>query len=299
MFSIKSDFCLKDFNTFHMNVKSRFFCEINSIQDFKELAETKAFRKARHLILGGGSNVLFTGNYDGLIIKNNLQGIEVSGEDENYVYVKSGAGENWHNFVLWNIDKEFAGLENLSLIPGNVGASPMQNIGAYGIEIKDVFEELEAIDMESGEVVIFNSSECEFGYRESVFKRKYRERFLISSVTFRLNKKPKFNISYGAIEQELEKAGVKELSIREISNAVIRIRSSKLPSPNVLGNAGSFFKNPEISASHYHSLKNQFPELVGYPINDLRFKLAAGWLIEKVGWKGKRVGDAEIGRAHV
>jgi UDP-N-acetylmuramate dehydrogenase len=291
---IKREFNLKELNTFHMNVLTHYFTEVNSIQELLELQETELFREARKLILGGGSNVLFTGNYEGLVIKNNLKGIEVSAEDEEYVYVKSGAGENWHNFVLWNIEKGFSGLENLSLIPGNVGASPMQNIGAYGVEIKDVFEELEAVDMETGDVVIFKASECEFGYRESVFKRKYRERFFISNVTFRMSKNPRFNTSYGAIEQELEKAGVKDITIRAISDAVIRIRSSKLPSPQQLGNAGSFFKNPEVPVSHYQLLKKQFPQLVAYPVDETRFKLAAGWLIENSGWKGRRIGDAGV-----
>ena len=215
-------------------------------------------------------------------------------EDEDHVYLKVGAGENWHQFVMYCIDHDHAGVENLSLIPGNVGASPMQNIGAYGVEIKEVFESLEAYHLTEKKVVTFSTNDCEFGYRESVFKRKYKDQYAILNVTFRLNKKPTFNTTYGAIEQELQKMGVKDLSIKAISQAVINIRSSKLPDPNEIGNAGSFFKNPTIDIPKFESLKKEFPSIVGYTIGPHTVKLAAGWLIEQCGFRGYRRGDAAV-----
>ena len=250
------------------------------------------------LTLGGGSNILFTKNFDGLVLKNELKGIELVKEDEHHVYIKAAAGENWHQFVLHCINNDWAGVENLSLIPGNVGAGPMQNIGAYGVEIKDVFYSLEAFHLKEKKTVQFNIDDCAFGYRESVFKKKYKNEFVITSVVFRLNKQPKFNTSYGAIEQELEKMGVKQLSIKVISDAVISIRSSKLPNPEQIGNAGSFFKNPEIESAAFNLLHSKFPGIVGYKLHNDNVKLAAGWLIEQCGpqesvtWKGYREGDA-------
>ena len=235
---------------------------------------------------------MFTKNFDGLVLKNELQGIEKIKEDEACVYVKAGAGVTWHQLVVHCISNNYAGMENLSLIPGNTGASPMQNIGAYGVEIKDVFYELEAFHLQEKGIVVFNLNDCEFGYRESVFKRKLKGQFVIMSVTYRLQKKPVFNTSYGAIEQELEAMGIKELSIQSISQAVINIRSSKLPNPSEIGNAGSFFKNPEIAGDSFEQLKINFPEIVGYELPNGNVKLAAGWMIEQCGWKGYRKGDA-------
>jgi UDP-N-acetylmuramate dehydrogenase len=245
-----------------------------------------------HLILGGGSNILFTKNFDGLVLKNELKGIELVKEDAEHFYVKAAAGENWHQFVLHCIHHGYAGVENLSLIPGNVGASPMQNIGAYGVEIKDVFHSLEAFHLDEKKVVNFSANDCAFGYRESVFKRKYKGQFVILSVTFRLHKHPQFNTTYGAIEQELQQMNVKELSIAAISQAVINIRSSKLPDPKQIGNAGSFFKNPEIPNEQFLQLKKDHPGISAYPLANGNTKLAAGWLIEQCGWKGFREGDA-------
>lgn len=234
---------------------------------------------------------MLTGDYDGLVLKNEIMGIELVKEDDDHIYVKAGAGENWHRFVMDCVEKEYAGMENLSLIPGNVGASPMQNIGAYGVEIKDVFHELEACHVEDGTLHYFSAEDCAFGYRESVFKKKYKDQFIITSVTYRLNRQPQFNISYGAIKEELERMGVQHLSIRAISDAVIRIRSSKLPDPKETGNAGSFFKNPLIPNGQFILLKEAFPSIVAFPAGD-QTKLAAGWLIEQCGWKGFRRGDA-------
>ena len=291
---IEENISLKKFNTFGIDVNAAYFSNFKTVDEAKELL---AFNKTRNgkqetLILGGGSNILFTKNFNGLVIKNEINGIEKIKEDDEHVYIKTGAGVNWHSLVLHCIENNWAGIENLSLIPGNAGASPMQNIGAYGVEIKDVFYELEALHIEDGNTVTFNLNDCAFGYRESVFKRKYKNQFIITSVIYRLNKKPSFNTSYGAIEQELEKMGVKELSIRSVSNAVINIRSSKLPDPAEIGNAGSFFKNPEVEKFLFEKLKNEYPNIVGYALENGNVKLAAGWLIEQCGWKGYRKGDA-------
>lgn len=285
---------LKPYNTFGINASCRYFAAVSSADDFKALLSEPVYKTNPHLILGGGSNILLTKDLDGLVIKNNLRGIELLREDATHAWVRCAAGEVWHEFVLWCIARNLGGLENLSLIPGCTGASPMQNIGAYGVEIKDTFHSLEAIDTQSGELHTFNTTDCEFGYRESVFKRKYKGRFFISSVTFRLSKQPVFHTEYGAIKQELEHMQVQDLSIQAISQAVINIRRSKLPDPAVTGNAGSFFKNPEVPATVYESLKQQFPNLVAYPLDNKNYKLAAGWLIEQCGLKGFRKGDAGV-----
>jgi UDP-N-acetylmuramate dehydrogenase len=291
---IQENISLKKLNTFGINVLAKYFASFNTVDQIKELLEFKQLPVAHCplLVLGGGSNILFTKNFDGLVLKNELRDIEKIKEDNDYVYIKAAAGENWHQFVLHCIDNNWAGVENLSLIPGNVGAAPMQNIGAYGVEIKDVFESLEAFDMHEKKIVQFSIRDCAFDYRESVFKKKYKNQFIITSVSFRLSKQPRFHTSYGAIEQELEKMGVTQLSIKAIADAVINIRSSKLPDPAVMGNAGSFFKNPEVAQATFDDLHSKFPGITGYPLNNGCVKLAAGWLIEQCGWKGFREGDA-------
>ena len=290
---IKENISLKPLNTFGMDVRARWFVALNTIEQLKELFGSDDWKNKPRFILGGGSNILFTKDVDALVVRNELKGIEVVKEDADFIYVKAGAGEFWHEFVMDCIRTNRAGVENLSLIPGSVGAGPMQNIGAYGVELKDVFHELEAYHIAEGYTRTFSADECKFGYRESVFKHEMKNQFFITSVTFRLKKKPALNTSYGAIEKELEAMGVKELSIAAISQAVINIRSSKLPDPKVIGNAGSFFKNPVVSAEKHAQLKKDFPELVSYPSgND--FKLAAGWMIEQCEWKGKRFGDAGV-----
>ncbi|HQV87386.1 MAG TPA: UDP-N-acetylmuramate dehydrogenase [Chitinophagaceae bacterium] len=287
---LQENISLKPYNTFGIDVKARYFATFN---DTDELAETLNLKsQTSNLILGGGSNILLTKDYDGLVLKNEIRGIVELHEDSEYVYVKAGAGENWHQFVLYCIERNWAGVENLSLIPGNVGASPMQNIGAYGVEIDDVFWDLEAFHKKDKKVVTFTRSDCEFGYRESVFKEKFKDQFVILNVTFQLRKKPRFNTSYGAIEQELERMGVKELSLKAISAAVINIRNSKLPNPGEIGNAGSFFKNPSVTNEQFVSLKARFENMAGHENIDGTVKLAAGWLIEQCGWKGYRKGDA-------
>ena len=290
---IQENISLRSYNTFGINAMAKYFACFASTEELKELLSySKLTVQSPKLILGGGSNILFTKDFDGLILKNELKGIELTKEDEIYYYVKAHAGENWHGFVMYCINNNYAGVENLSLIPGNVGAGPMQNIGAYGVEIKDVFEELEAYNIAENSIVKFSANDCEFGYRESIFKRKYKNAFVILSVTFRLRKQPVFNTSYGAIEQELETMNTNQLSIRAISQAVINIRSSKLPDPKIIGNAGSFFKNPTIINKHFIDLKTEFPNIIGYAFGEQHTKVAAGWLIEQCGWKGYRQGDA-------
>jgi UDP-N-acetylmuramate dehydrogenase len=253
---IQENISLKPHNTFGVSAKARFFASFKDTDELSELLTNdlptgQAGSQFRTLILGGGSNILLTKDYDGLVLKNEITGITELHEDSESVYVKAGAGVNWHQFVLHCIKRNWAGVENLSLIPGNVGASPMQNIGAYGVEVEDVFLDLEAYHKQDHKLITFTKNDCAFGYRESVFKGKYKDQFVILNVTFRLHKKPVFHTSYGAIEQELERMGVKELSIKAISDAVINIRSSKLPNPAEIGNAGSFFKNPSVSKEEF------------------------------------------------
>lgn len=289
---IQENISLKPFNSFGINARAKYFAAFGSLDDLEQILLHRQVNNEQPFILGGGSNVLFTDDVQGLVLKNDMKGISLFREDADHYYVKASAGENWHRFVCYCIEHGYAGLENLSLIPGYVGASPMQNIGAYGVEIKDVFHELEAYDLYEKKVQLFNGPDCAFGYRESIFKTVYKGKYVILNVTFRLNKRPVFNTSYGAVEQELLKMKVQELSISAISEAVIRIRSSKLPDPAVIGNAGSFFKNPVTSLTRYVELKESHPGISGFPAGKDMMKLAAGWLIEQCGWKGYRVGDA-------
>lgn len=287
---LQENISLKPYNTFGIDARARYFAAFSNTEELAELAGLQP--ATPRMVLGGGSNILLTRDVDGLVMHNRICGIEKVGEDDTYVYVRAGAGENWHQFVLHCIAHGYAGVENLSLIPGSVGASPMQNIGAYGVEIKDVFHQLEAWHLQDGEVHRFGLDDCRFGYRESVFKQKYKGQYVITSVTYRLRKEPLFNTSYGAIREELDAMGVQELTLGLVSQAVINIRSSKLPDWKIVGNAGSFFKNPVVPVAQYEALKTQFPNLVAFPIDDNEVKLAAGWLIEQCGWKGVRRGDA-------
>jgi UDP-N-acetylmuramate dehydrogenase len=293
MTGIRNDVDLKPYNTFGLSILCSQFCEISSADEFRTLLSTDAYKKNKRLVLGGGSNILFLGDYNGLVIKNNILGIEYRPVGEQ-VYVKVAAGVVWHDLVLDTISQGLGGLENLSLIPGCVGASPMQNIGAYGVEIKDVFVELEAYSMDNGEPRVFSKRECAFGYRESVFKRELKDKYLITSVTYKLSRNPVLNTSYGAISDELKAMGVAHPTIRDVSDAVIKIRQSKLPDPKQIGNAGSFFKNPEVSETKYHLLKEEFQNLVAYPLDNGNFKLAAGWLIEQCGLKGFEQNGAAV-----
>lgn len=285
---------LKQFNTFGMDVTSRYMVEVNSEEDVKELIGSDLFKQNYHLILGGGSNVLLTDHFEGLVVRNVIGGREVVEETDDYVKVKFGSGENWHTCVLWTIENNWGGIENLSLIPGTIGAAPMQNIGAYGVEIKDVFEELSAVHLETGMTRIFLNDECEFGYRESVFKKELKGKYLITSVTLRLSKKPEINISYGAIAETLNSLNISDPTISDVSRAVIQIRQSKLPDPAEIGNAGSFFKNPTIPSNNFQDLKTSNPDIPGYPQPNDQVKVPAGWLIENCGWKGKTIGEIGV-----
>lgn len=282
---------LRDFNTFGIDTTAKMMVRVQRIDDLQTVLHDPKLQNENRLILGGGSNLLFTRPLDALVIKIDLTGKKIISEDDRYVLVEAGAGENWHTFVRWTIDQNLGGLENLSLIPGNVGASPMQNIGAYGVEIKDSFHSLKAVNLITGEIQEFNKADCEFGYRESVFKRSLKNQFAIVSVQYRLKKYPDFNTSYGAIEQELERMEISEISLDAISQAVMNIRQSKLPDPRVLGNAGSFFKNPTISESEFQHIICNHPDIPHYPAAGGMHKLAAGWMIEQCGWKGKRIGN--------
>jgi UDP-N-acetylmuramate dehydrogenase len=286
---IEKNFSLKHFNTFGIDAKAKLYSVVRSEEDLYNVL--KKADKERLFILGGGSNILFTKNFDGLVLKNDIIGFKTVEETSDYVIIEAGAGLNWHEFVLNCIDKDYGGIENLSLIPGNVGASPMQNIGAYGTEIKDVFEYLDAYNIESGEMHRFNSSDCKFGYRESVFKNIFKDQYVICRVALKLSKNHTLNTSYGAIENELKEQNISNPTIRDVSNAVIAIRQSKLPDPKIIGNAGSFFKNPLVSEEELKSLIKENTDIPHYPGPNNKVKLAAGWLIEKCGWKGKTIDD--------
>lgn len=288
---------LQHLNTFGIAASAKYYVEVSTVDDVKALIQESIFKNNQRLILGGGSNILFTKDFEGLVVKNNIQGIEVTEDTERHVVLKANAGVVWHDLVMYTIDKNYAGIENLSLIPGCVGAAPMQNIGAYGVEIKDVFHSLEAVDLSTGDIIKFKLEDCEFGYRESVFKHKLKDKYLITSVSFFLTKLDypnavyQFHTDYGDIKNTLAEMRVYEPSLRTVSDAVIAIRSSKLPNPKELGNAGSFFKNPVVSKEKYESLVAVNPVMPSYLQKDGTVKIPAGWLIEQCGWKGKRVGN--------
>lgn len=283
----QSNISLKPYNTFGIDVSCDHFSTFASITELKALL--KQYQDKKRLILGGGSNMLFTKDFDGAVLKNEIKGITVSAETDDTIDLTIGAGEVWHDFVLYCVDHNFGGVENLSLIPGTVGASPMQNIGAYGVEIKDIFVRLEAVEIESGEVRTFTNEDCHFGYRESIFKNTHKDQYVIVNVTYRLTKKNhELKTAYGAIQEELQRMQVSTPSIKDISNAVIAIRQSKLPDPNQIGNAGSFFKNPVVETAVYNKISEQYENVPHYPAGEGKVKLAAGWLIEKAGWKGYR-----------
>jgi UDP-N-acetylmuramate dehydrogenase len=287
LMKLHSDFSLKPYNTFGIDVKAQLYARFDSVQELQELLQLPELKQSDKLILGGGSNLLFTKDFDGVVLHNNIKGIEILSENNEYAYVKAGSGEVWHEFVLFALKHNLAGVENLSLIPGTVGAAPLQNIGAYGVELKDVFYELEAVEWETGKLHTFNNEDCRFGYRESVFKNELKGRFIVTSVTFRLNKVHALNTSYGAISSTLQELSIEKPTIQDVSAAVCYIRQSKLPDPKEIGNAGSFFKNPEIPILLFDNLKKQYPNMPAYPVSETMVKVPAGWLIEQCGWKGK------------
>lgn len=288
--TIQENISLKPYNTFGVDVSARYFAEVNSVEELTETLKN-ANPNTLLLFLGGGSNLLLTKDYEGLVIQLNLKGITEKILNENEVLVTAKAGENWHEFVMFCLEKNYGGLENLSLIPGNVGTSPMQNIGAYGTEIKDVFESCEVLNLETIELETLNAEECLFGYRDSIFKQEGQGKYVILEVTFKLTRKDhKIDVEYGAIKTELENLGIINPTIQDVSKAVINIRQSKLPDPKVTGNAGSFFKNPTIPLFQFETLKLKFDNIPGYPNGDF-VKVPAGWLIEQSGWKGKQIGN--------
>ncbi|RZS97184.1 UDP-N-acetylmuramate dehydrogenase [Cecembia calidifontis] len=291
--NIQENISLLPFNTFGIDKKARFFVQAKTEEDVKAALLKSKELKIPVFVLGGGSNILLTKDIDALVIKIEIQGIQVLKDNEDEILVEVGAGENWHQFVMFCIENNWAGVENLSLIPGTVGASPMQNIGAYGVEIKEVFHHLKAINRQTLEEEIFDWEACKFGYRESVFKNELKDQFIIVRVIFRLRKKPVLHVAYGAIKQTLEEMGISNPGIKNISDAVIQIRQSKLPDPKQIGNAGSFFKNPTIPKEQFEALKAEFPEIPSFPMEE-GVKVPAAWLIEKAGWKGKTFGKIGV-----
>tara|TARA_R110000868_G_scaffold145993_3_gene366616 strand:+ start:613 stop:1626 length:1014 start_codon:yes stop_codon:yes gene_type:complete len=290
---ILHNFSLKNYNTFGIEASAKQFINVQNVAELKSiLASNKSEKK---FILGGGSNMLLTQNINALVIHIDLKGKRIIEENDDFVWVESQAGENWHEFVLWTIDQNFGGLENMSLIPGNVGTTPIQNIGAYGTEIKDTFVSCEAVTIANLEIKNFTKEECRFGYRESIFKNEAKDRYVITSVVFKLTKRNhKINTSYGDILGELKNNNITSPSLKDVSNAVIAIRQSKLPDPKELGNSGSFFKNPILLKTDFEKIHQQFPEMKYYEVSETEVKVPAGWLIEQAGFKGKRFGDAGI-----
>jgi len=291
---VQKDVQLKPFNTFGLEATAKYFIEVSSIEQLQEILQSPDYQSTERLILGGGSNMLLTKDFEGLVIKIAIKGFEVVHENDENIWIRAGAGVVWHDLVMHCVNQNYAGMENLSLIPGTVGAAPMQNIGAYGIEIKEVFEELEAYEIATGEIRTFDKVTCNFGYRESIFKHEAKGKYVILNVTFKLNKKPTFHVEYGAIKDTLAEMGITEMSIKAISDAVIHIRQSKLPNPAEIGNAGSFFKNPEIPNTQFEAMKAQFPTIPSYPVSETTTKVPAGWLIEQAGWKGQRFGNVGV-----
>ena len=291
---IKENHPLKMYNTFGVDAYARYFADIKSDDQIIEVINSEYYKHLPKLILNGGSNILFTKDFDGLVLKISTGGIQIIEDNSNHVLIKASAGVDWDEFVTYCVENDWAGLENLSMIPGNVGAAPIQNIGAYSVEQKDCFHKLEAIELSTGRKSVFARNACCFGYRDSIFKKDLKGKYIISSVIYKLSKEPDFNIKYGSIEQELKNMDVKHISIKLVSEAVRRIRASKIPAPEEIGNAGSFFKNPVIDKSKYYKLINDNPEVVAYPVDKTHYKIAAGWLIDSLGWKGKRRGDAGV-----
>jgi len=291
--NIQENISLKNYNTFGIDVKARFFVEITGLVQLQKVLELKAYPKK--FIISGGSNMLLTKDIDALVVHLKLKGISIVEENENFVEVKAMAGENWHELVMWSLEHGFGGLENLSLIPGNVGTAPIQNIGAYGVELKDVFVSCAAMDVKTGELEGFDNEACEFGYRESIFKNRAKDKYIITSVVLKLTKKDHvLHTGYGSIENELKEKGIVHPTIRDISDAVIAIRRSKLPDPKEIGNSGSFFKNPVISQKAFDRFIKKYPNAPFYEMDDDKFKIPAGWLVEQCGFKGKRFGDAGV-----
>jgi UDP-N-acetylmuramate dehydrogenase len=277
-----------------VSAKAAYFVEVHTLSELKEAVSFGEANNLELLVLGGGSNILFKANFNGLVILNSIRGMSFTSKGDFIHEVKASSGENWHDLVLFCVKKGLAGIENLSLIPGSVGAAPIQNIGAYGVELQDVFLSLEAMMVSTGEIKSFSKEECNFGYRDSIFKNELKGKAIITSVTIQLSTNAKPNTSYKSLSDLLAKKGISNPSIKDVSEAVIEIRKSKLPDPKEIGNTGSFFKNPIISVDHFNQLKSQYPEIPSYPVTERQVKVPAGWLIDKDGWKGKREGEAGV-----
>jgi UDP-N-acetylmuramate dehydrogenase len=296
MITIQENVDLTSLTTFGIKSTARYFAVIKNSEQLKALLELQIFHESKKLVLGGGSNILFTKIFfDGFLIKNEIVGIEKVREDDDHVWLKVGAGEAWHSFVMQCVAKNFGGLENLSLIPGSVGAAPMQNIGAYGVEVKDTIESVHVFDFSTAQFITISKHDCHFGYRESIFKHEGKDRYFITHVTFQLTKRNHaYHTEYGALQEILTKMKINELSLKAISDAVIDIRMNKLPDPARIGNAGSFFKNPTITLLHYQKLKKEYTNMPMYVVNDTHVKIPAAWLIEQCGWKGKTIGKIGV-----
>lgn len=294
---VKENFDLKDHNTMGVRANARYFASVTSANELRQLLLQPEYKVLPKLMLGGGSNLLFVNDFEGLVIHLDIKGREVIEENEEEVLLKIGAGENWHETVMHAVENGWGGIENLSLIPGSVGAAPIQNIGAYGVELEEVFESLEAIDLETGISKTFDKQACNFGYRDSVFKNELKGKYIITHVTLKLQKEPELNTSYRALSEHLEERGISDPTIKDISETVIEIRQSKLPDPAEIGNTGSFFKNPVISAEAFKELQQEYPDIPNYPAGD-EIKIPAAWLIDQCGWKGKQIGDAGVHKVH-
>jgi UDP-N-acetylmuramate dehydrogenase len=295
---IQENISLKAYNTFGIDAKARFFCEIDTIAGLQEMLTAPRWRDMPKLVLGEGSNILLTQDFSGLVLKVKLHGIKKTGEDDDSIWITAGAGENWHHLVLHCLAHQYAGVENLSLIPGTVGAAPMQNIGAYGVELTQVFDHLTAVRISDGSSKVFKHADCHFGYRESIFKNRVKNQYIITDVTLRLHKKPQFHVEYGNLAHILAETPDIPLSIKKISDAVIKIRTQKLPDPKVIGNAGSFFKNPVVSVAEFQRLQALHPEIPHFTAGDNHYKIPAAWLIEQCHWKGYRTGNVGVHQHH-
>ena len=292
---IRENQSLRKYNTFAVEAKAKYFVIINTKEELYRLFSKEKYARLPRLLLGGGSNILFTKDFEGIVIKINLKGIFIEKKQGDWVYIKAMAGENWHHFVLWTLNQNYGGIENLSLIPGNVGTAPVQNIGAYGVELKDFLYELTVFEIKTKSIKKYSLNDCQFGYRTSIFKKELKGKVIILSVTVKLKQQNHLiQDTYGAIKNELIKKKISSPTIRDLSEAVMTIRKQKIPNPEDIGNAGSFFKNPILSIQKLNLLRNNYPSLSFYPVNEQKVKIAAGWLIEKAGWKGKRFGDAGV-----
>lgn len=295
---IHRGFSLKSHNTFGLDVRASAFVEVRSLKDLVAAVDLAAGSYPKFAVLGGGSNVLFTGDFDGLVIQMGLRGVQIAREDERSVCLEAAAGENWAELVRLCVERNWWGLENLSLIPGTVGGAPVQNLGAYGVELKDVVYAVQGLDLQSGSLRVLDRNECEFGYRTSIFKEKLCQRFVVTSLFLRLSKESKVRIQSEALARELGSLPLERISIRDVAEAVSRLRRSRLPDPEEIGNAGSFFRNPEMPEADFEELRSRYPEMPGFPVGSGRIRVPAGWLIEQCGWKGRRVGNAGVYEKH-